>query len=58
MNKILIALAMTSLLMVPTLSFSVQAEETPVLTSSGSENVPNGGDNKCPQGVGACSVHK
>jgi hypothetical protein len=57
MKKILIALLMTPLLMAPMLSFSVLAVDTPLTTTSIPDNVPNGGDTKCPQGVGACSSH-
>jgi hypothetical protein len=57
MKKILIALLFTPLLMVPMLSFSVQAEDTPPLTTSSSDNVPNGG-NQCTINQLTCSLTK
>jgi hypothetical protein len=58
MKKILISLLITPLLMAPMLSFSVQAEDTPPLTTAGSGNVPNGGDGKCTHQSADCSIFK
>jgi hypothetical protein len=58
MKKILITLLIAPLLMALMLSFSVQAEDIPPLTTASSGNVPNGGDGKCSHQSGDCSIHK